>query len=317
MRMKQRILLVIVLNLVIVLVELGAGIAAQSMGLVADALHNLSDVAALGVAWLAVRFSERKASRSMTWGYTRSEMMAGFFNSLVLVAAMGIVVIESVRRLFHPVEVEGGIMIVVAGVAMLMNILSVVLLRGVHVHQGSLHVHETPQHEAAVPEEKGNLNIRAAVLHLISDVGISAAVVLGGVLVSLGGWSWLDPALSLGFSVFIIFEAVRILRVAFSSLMDASRLPPGLLEEILTAVQGVPGVHSLHDVHFTQPSSHDRHFSAHLVLEGDPGLQQIDILLEEVRQVLGKWEITHIVLQPEGRGYHREDILCCGHTQHE
>ncbi len=310
MKKQNRLFLVMLLNLIIVIVEVGAGIISHSMGLVADALHNLSDVAAIFVAWLAMYFSTRQANERMTWGYIRSEMMAGFINSLVLVGAMGIVVFESIQRLIQPVEIQGPVMMAVAGVAMLANILSLFVLKDMHLHGG--HIHSESEHSHDHKHEQ-NINIKAAVLHLLSDVGISAAVLIGGILVTVGRWYWLDPVLSLSFSVYIIFEAVKILRTAFVSLMDASRVSPEELETILSELRNQPGVLSLHDVHITQPSSEARHFSAHVVLQKNLNLAAIDNLIASLKKTLEKFHFTHTVLQPESEAFHREDILCCRH----
>ncbi len=309
--------IVMALNLVIVIAEISFGIFSNSMGLIADALHNLSDVAAIFVAYLAIVFSEKKASSRMTFGYIRSEMMAGFINSFVLVGAMGIVIFESVERLLHPVPVEGGIMMIVAGVALVANVISLLILKDMHFHGlGDSHdhsEHDHHEHEGHSHPTRENINVKAAMLHMLSDVGISAAVVLGGLLVSLGQWYWLDPALSLAFSAYIIYEAIKILRTTFSSLMDASNIKEKEMDKILASITGFKEIKSVHDVHLTQPSSKDRFFSAHIVLEKDLTLDKIDRLILDVKHQLEQYDITHCVLQPESADFHKEDILCCDH----
>ncbi len=310
---KRRMFIVMVLNLTIVGFEIGFGIFSRSMGLVADALHNLSDVAAILVAYLAIVFSEKKASSKMTFGYLRAEMMAGFINSFVLVGAMGFVVFESIQRLLHPMEVEGSIMMIVAGVALVANVISLIILRDMHVHglgESSGHSHHDHDHKE---KPSGNINVRAAMLHMLSDVGISAAVIVGGLLVFVGKWYWLDSVLSLTFSIYIIYEALKILLTAFTSLMDASNVSEKILQEILETITNFNQVKSIHDVHITQPSSTDRHFSAHIVLEKVLPLDEIDALILEIKGQLKNFNITHCVLQPESIEYHKEEILCQEH----
>lgn len=291
---------VIVLNLVIVVLEIVYGYRADSMGLLSDAFHNLSDVAALFVAFLAFRYSRKSATEKMTYGYVRAEMMGGFVNSLFLFGAMAYVIYESVVKILHPRPVEGVPMMVVAGVAAVINALSALILSGTEVaHSHAAHAHGGR-----------DLNTRAAILHMASDVGISLCVVAGGLVIRLTGFSLVDPILSLAFALFILYQAAKIFREAFRSLMDYQG---GDLREIVEAISSFEGVMSVHDAHFTSPSSKDKFFSIHVVVDCKMSIGEFECLAEAIRDKLKGFGVTHSVIQPETEKYACDGILCRRH----
>lgn len=314
--MKERMIAVIVLNTLIVAAELLAGIWSGSTALQADAIHNLGDVLGIGVALAAVIVSSRKPTRGMTFGYIRAEMMAGFINSLTLIGGMVFIAVESVQKIFRPQEVNGTAMMLAAGVALAANLFSVFLLKGhghAH-HHGHAHGHGHQNGPAgACPEDehpREDMNLKAASLHLLSDAGLSLAVIAGGLFINLTGITYADPVLSMLFVAFIMLESVRILKVSFKSLMDAG---DPLLSRIEEAVKSEPGVIGLHDLHITRPSSQGVHFSAHLVLEGDPSLSSVEKCLEAVRVKLKSLGVTHSLLQPESSRYLENKDWCQSH----
>jgi cobalt-zinc-cadmium efflux system protein len=319
----RRLIAVIILNIVIVVTELIFGVIGNSLGLVADAIHNFSDVLALGISFIALKYAEREVSERMTYGYIRSEMMAGFVNSIFLILAMMYVVFESVKKLIAPEPVQGVTMMIVAGVAVIANGLSVLLLRGTgagHTHHHD-HDHEhghdlqgenceVVAHEEMPKREVENMNIRAATLHLLSDVAISVAVILGGLAITLWQIPAIDPIISILFAIYITIKGIGILRATFFSLMDRT---DSNLNKIVEAMKEFPEIENIHGVHMTHPSSKDTLFTAHIVVPSKMPMEEVENLLERIREKLKSMGITHIVIQPETRKYARDTILCDGH----
>jgi cobalt-zinc-cadmium efflux system protein len=301
---KQRIILVIVLNSAIIAAEIIFGLLGNSIALVSDALHNLGDVLAIVIALIAIIYTEKKATREMTYGYIRSEMMASFTNSIFLTATMIYILYTSVTRLLSPEPVNGIYMIILASIAFIANSLSVFLLRDFrHAH----HNHSEHTCEETQPED---LNLKSAYLHLLGDAGISLGVLLGGILIYFFRWSFIDPIFSILFSLYILYESAKILRKTFFSLMD---IAPSNLGSIEKSILSHPEIKSIHDIHISQPSSKEVYFSAHIVLKEENKLEKIESLFEEIREDLKKFNVTHALLQPETEKYHEQDPLCKSH----
>ncbi|MGA2141152.1 MAG: cation diffusion facilitator family transporter [Brevinematales bacterium] len=293
---RLRFISAISLNAAIVIGELVFGFLSNSMSLLTDAFHNLSDVLSLSVAFIAFIYSSRKATTVMTYGYIRSEMMAGFVHSIFLLLSMAFIIFEAVKRLFSPGIVNSSYMIGTAIAAFAVNFLSAMLFReGAHSHEG--HDHE-------------NMNIAASYLHLLSDAGLSIGVAIGGLLILFFHITIIDPIASIVFSIFVLTGSVRIFKKTFLSLMDAgSENMDEVIKKILTHHE----IKSLHDIHIIEPSSKDRLFSAHLVLDKNLSLEKIETLLEDLRCELADLGITHILFQPETEKYHALDNLCQSH----
>lgn len=322
----NRLKIVVILNLCIVIGEIIFGVIAKSMGLIADAFHNFSDVIALIIGYIALILSRREVSRQMTYGYVRMEMMAGFINSFLLVIAMIYVIGESVRKLLNPPEVEGIYMIAVAGIAFIANLLSVIILKGhghAHHHHDHSHVHhhehehnhdhehKTANTEAvSIEPESENMNIKAVTLHLISDVAISLGVIIGGIVIHFTGFGMVDPILSIAFALFILFQAFRIGKKSFLSLIDRHEED---IERFAELINSYPEVKSVHGIHITVPSSDEKFFSAHIVLNGNPTLCEVESCIENLRKRLKSMGVTHIMLQPESDKYHQSGLLCDPH----
>lgn len=320
---KKRLRVVVMLNATIVIGEIIFGIIAKSMGLIADAFHNFSDVIALLIGYIALVLTQREVSEQMTYGYVRMEMMAGFINSFLLVIAMIYVIGESVRKILNPPEVEGIYMIIVAGIAFIANIISVIILKKEgHVHHAHNHnghdydEHTSLAHLEAEEEKphvepiKENMNIKAITLHLISDVAISLGVIIGGIVIKGTGITIIDPILSIGFALFIIIQAIRIGKRTFLSLIDKHDED---IRKLATFIQKFDGVKSVHGIHLTVPSSEEKFFSAHIVMDGDPSLCQVEKCIEKIRKELKKMGLTHIMIQPETEKYEQNSLLCDRH----
>lgn len=264
-----------ILNIAFVAIEAIYGILANSMALLADAGHNLSDVLGLLVAWGAATLSKREPSRNYTYGLRRSSILAALFNALFLLVAIGAIAYEAIRRFADPVPVEGGTVMVVAGIGILINSATALMFaRG----------------------RKGDINIRGAYLHMAADAAVSAGVVIAGLAIWQTGWLWLDPAVSLGIVVVIFAGTWRLLRESVAMSLD--KVPPGIDS---AAVEGslaeLPGVELVHDLHIWAMSTTEIALTCHLVMhEGRPD----DRFLREAAAMLHeRYEIGHTTIQIE------------------
>lgn len=265
----------LVLNLGFVGVEVFYGLVADSVALLADAGHNLSDVLGLVLAWGAAMLSKRQPSSRYTYGWRRSSILAAFLNALILMVVTGGIAWEAIQRFTHPVPVQGGIIIVVALIGIAINTITALLF---------------------MSGRKGDINIRAAFLHMVGDALVSLGVVLAGIGILLTDWQWLDPAFSLIISAVIVFNTWEVLTEAFNLSIDA--VPQGIEQQAVRAyLTERPGVAQVHDLHIWGMSTTETALTAHLVMpEGYPG----DEFLFQVRQDLqGHFGIHHTTLQIE------------------
>lgn len=306
MSKTKKVLFVIVLNLAIVAMEIIYGLAANSISLIADAVHNLGDVLAVIVTFIAIVLGARAASESMTFGYLRAEMMAGFINSLFLVVSMGYLLYESFDRLLHPEAVQSEYMMIIASVALLANGLSALLLHRI----GREFAHHHDDHEGH-HGHRHDLNLRSAYLHMLSDALISLGVIIGGAAIYFFGIPAIDPLLSILFSLYILKEALGLLKQTFLSLMDINTDD---LKEIESLMRSFESVHSIHDLHLYRPSSKTMYLTSHLVFDEELTLAQTEAILVKIRQALKKAGVTHSVLQPETECMAQENIFCSRHA---
>ncbi len=308
---SRKILLIGILNISIVVAEIIFGIFSNSLALITDALHNLGDVLALGVAFVAAYYASKEADSKMTFGFIRSEMMAAFVNSAFLCATMLFVMFEAVKRVLNPSGVDASQVIWVAALALAANGVSAYLLRDEHHHHhhhGHSHEHEHLEHHHH--HGHADLNMKAAYLHMLGDAAISLGVIVGAAATIYLDTPYIDPLLSIAFGLYILKSSFAVLKESFYSLMDANKDD---IEKVESSIMEVRGIHSLHDVHMASPSSKDKYFSAHIVLKDDLTMSQTEELLEGVRDRLRGFGITHSVLQPETLKYACASGHCCSH----
>jgi cobalt-zinc-cadmium efflux system protein len=290
---EKRLAASIALNAIIVVAEVVGGLVSGSLALLSDAIHNLSDVAALSIAFVARRLGRRPPSQRHTYGLGRVEVMAALFNSATILVVGTLIIRSAVTRLLNPTPVLGGVMLAVASVGLAANLLSVLLLKG-HSH--------------------GDLNMKAAVLHLLQDTLSSVAVVAAALL---SGWrygAYLDPAVSILVVGLVLFSGWRLLRDATRVLLEGT--PAGLdLEELRQDVQQlVPGC-DLHHIHVWELRPGQRMLTAHLRV-ADGLLSEQESVLKKVRDHLQtRWSIAHSTLEPEIVGCGESDILGGTSTQ--
>lgn len=302
---QRRVALVIALNIAIVIIESTVGVISGSLALLSDAWHNLSDVLALTVTAIALSLGARPATPTMTYGYVRSEMMATFINAGFLSLLMIWVAVEAVDRLLHPLPVNGWLTMITAGIALVVNTASAVILgRHAHVHT----------HDDEGEEKEHDLNVRAAFWHMASDAVLSLAVVLGGAAMIVWGIPWIDSVLSLVFAAVILVASGKLISPSFSSLMDRS--DPKKLAKFSDIIMKNPFVLEIHDIHLICPSSREYYFSAHIVLDESLKLSEVERIIEGLRHDLSHAGATHILLQPETQKYAGENnVHCNGHSE--
>ncbi|MGD9794241.1 MAG: cation diffusion facilitator family transporter [Acidimicrobiia bacterium] len=283
------------LNIVIVVVQVVVGVIAASLGLLADAAHNVTDVAAIVVSLIAVRLARRRANASRSFGYHRGTILAAQANAASILIVCALIGFESIRRLAEPQPVQGGLVVVVAFIAAAANFGAAAALGGVgHAHD------EHDDHEPDAGGDSHDLNMRSALLHMISDGAVSIGLALAGLVILLtDGWYWLDPAVSLLISLVIGVQGVQLLRATADVLLEST--PPGLDVNSLTdKMAAVEGVESVHDLHVWTLSSDVRAMSAHVVLAGHPSLEEAQIVGARVKSKIGgQFRISHATLELE------------------
>jgi cobalt-zinc-cadmium efflux system protein len=266
------------LNLVLVLAQVMVGLAARSLGLLADAGHNLSDVAAVVVSLVAVQWARRAPTAAHSYGYHRGTILAALVNAATILAATSFIAYEGVRRLLDPQPVRGGLVVVVGLVAFVVNAGAGLVLR----------------------EYGSDLNMRAALLHLAGDALASLGVAAAGLVILLTGrLQWLDPVVSMAIGVLIALEAFRLVGQAAGVLLESTPRDVDL-DRLTEAMAGVDGVETVHDLHVWSLSSEVRALSAHVVLAGHPSLEQAQVVGERVKVAVAEpFAITHSTLELE------------------
>lgn len=262
------------LNIAFVLIEVVYGIASNSVSLLADAGHNLSDALGLGVAWAAVILAKRKPSQRFTFGLGGSSILAALFNAVFLLVVVGGLSWEAIERIFEPQPVAGKTVMIVAACGIVLNGFCAWLFSS----GGS------------------DLNVRGAFMHMAADALVSVGVVIGGLVILLTGWHWIDPIMSLAINLVIVVGTWSLLTGSITMTLNA--VPDGVdMDEVRTFLTHLPGVASVHDLHVWSLSTTETALICHLVTPaGHPG---DDVLEEAARGLEQRFGIGHATLQPE------------------
>jgi cobalt-zinc-cadmium efflux system protein len=287
---SKRMAIAMLVTLVFVAVEAAAGLFSNSLALLSDAGHNLTDVLALGLSWVAIRLSQRPASHRHTYGFHRAGILSALINSTTLVVIALWIFYEAYRRLVSPPEVRSVVMIVVGTLAVAVNLATALLVR-----RGS----------------DTDLNIRSAFVHLMGDVISTIGATIAGVVILFTDWNWLDPLVSMLIGGLILWNAWQILRETVEILLEAT--PRDIdVDQMITEMSQVEGVRGIHDLHVWSINQSMRSLSAHIVTEDQSisGGERIQAGLSEL--LAHRFGIAHATLQLECADCMDGSIYCGG-----
>ena len=272
------------LNAAFVAAQVYYGIAAHSVALLADAIHNLGDVLGLVIAWMAIRLAQRLPTRTRTYGWGRGTILASVANAILLLLSCGAIAIEAIKRFATPEQVAGGTVMWVAAVGIVINgATALMFMRG----------------------RKHDLNIRGAFLHMAADAVVSLGVVIAGLGIKLTDWSWLDPITSLAIVLVIVAGTWSLLRDSVGMAMDM--VPAGIeLADVEAALLALPGVVEVHDLHVWALSTTHTALTAHLI--GEEGERAENLIELASTEVSKRFRIDHSTIQIETRS----SAIACG-----
>lgn len=265
----------VILNVAFVIVEAVFGVLSNSLALLTDAGHNLSDVLGLLLAWGAATLARRRPSARRTYGYSRATIIASLFSGLLLMGAVGAIGWEAVNRLMEPAAPAGKTIMIVAAIGVVINTATALFF---------------------VSGKDLDLNIRGAFLHMAADAAVSLGVVASGALILYFGFGWIDPVISLVIAAVIFLSTWGLLRDSLNLAVDAvpRNIDP---EAVRSYLSGLPGVRTIHDLHIWPMSTTDTALTAHIVMDdfpaGDEFLDEIAVVLQQ------RYSINHPTIQLE------------------
>lgn len=267
----------ILLNIVFVLVEAGAGLWLNSLALLSDAGHNLSDVISLILALSAIKLAQKKPTDQYTFGYSKSTTLASLFNAILLMVAVGAIGWEAISRFGKTQEINGAWIIAVSGVGILINTLTALLF---------------------LKDKDKDLNVKGAYLHMAADALVSVGVVISGIVIMYTGWFWIDSVMSLIIILVIIAGTWGLLKESLKLSLDG--VPRGIdLKAIREYLSGLKGVQEVHDLHVWALSTTDNSLTAHLVLAQDQPENLLPLIHDDL---FHKFNIAHATIQLEEPG---------------
>ena len=267
----------ITINILLTLAQAIGGAIAGSLSLIADALHNLSDAAALGIALFARSISRKPADEINTFGYKRAEVIAALINLTTLIIISVYLLYEAIWRIIEPQVITGWIIVIVASVALIIDMITALI---------------------TFKMSKNSMNMKAAFLHNLSDGMASLGVILAGILIILYEWFWVDTFITLLIAGFIFWQGLTMLPKTIHLLMDGS--PHSLsIDEIKLAAEMISGVENLHHIHIWNLDEHHIAFEAHVVVATNE-LQEVEVIKRKLKEILkDRFRITHSTLEFE------------------
>lgn len=279
------------LNFLYLFIEIGGGIMTNSLALLSDAGHMVTDVSALGIAMLAAHLAEKPKSEKNTYGYIRAEIIGAFFNGFLLFGICFYILYEAIQRFMNPVTVQPGGLISVATIGLMVNLVSAWLL---------------------FRHQKNNLNIKGAFIHLMSDALGSVGAIVSGFLIYFYNWHFADPLVSIFIAILIFYSAYAITRQSMNVLLES--VPPEIkTKKVEKALLKMKEIASVHDLHIWQLGSDSTMLSCHLCLkeEKEP-VSSLGGILEKAEKMLkDKWNIHHCTIQIEPATYQEKHRLDC------
>lgn len=274
----KNILFSVLLNGIITLAEFIGGFLSNSLALISDAVHNLSDTMAIFISYIALKIGKKDSNSKNTFGYKRIEILTALFNAVILISISFYLFFEAYKRFLNPEPIESKLMFIVATIGLIGNVVSVILL-----HKDSSH----------------NLNIRSAYLHLIGDTLSSVGVIIGSILIYFWNITWIDPLLTILIGIVIIKATRGIIKETINILMQAS--PKSLnLDQIINELEKHPDIKNIHHIHAWSLSDNLTHFQCHADLIENKTIKEVDSIRLELENILhSKFKIDHITIQME------------------
>lgn len=289
----RRVAVAIWANALLTVAQILGGILAGSLALIADALHNFSDIASLVIAFAARKIARRPPDERMTFGYGRIEIVAALINYTTLILVGVYLIYEGGMRMIDPPEVQGWVVVILGGVALVVDTLTALLTYSM---------------------QKGSVNIRALFLHNLSDALASVAVIIGGSLIILYDLRWVDPAITIGIAVYILYLAVTEIGGPTRILMLGS--PPDIDNAaVIEAMRRVYGVVDVHHVHLWQMQEHETALDCHVVVAAN-GWTRIEVIKGDIKgRLRDRFDITHSSLEFEHEDNAHTEAELYGHGQ--
>ena len=265
------------INILLTLAHVVGGVISGSLSLIADALHNLSDATSLGIALFARAISRKPADKTKSFGYQRAEVIAALINLTLLITVSLYLVYEAVWRILEPQVVTGLIIVMVAGVAFVVDMVTALI---------------------TFRMSKNSLNMKAAFLHNLADALTSIGVIIAGVLILLYQWYWVDTLLTFCIAVFVLWQSIIILPKTIHLLMEGT--PENLsTEEIKASLEEAKDVEDVHHIHVWNLDEHRIALEAHVVVATNE-LQEVEIIKRKLKEILKeRFQITHSTLEFE------------------
>lgn len=279
----KNLFITILLNIIITLSQIIGGILSGSLALLSDAMHNFSDVLALLIAWWANHLAHKPATYKRTFGYKRAEILATLFNASVLIGIGIFLIIEAFHKFYHPETINSIIVIGLGFLSIVLNSLSVLLVKD---------------------DAHKNMNIKAAYLHLLTDVMTSMAVVIGGILMYYFGFFWVDPLISLLIAFYLIWASIRLIKESTGILMHFT--PNDIeLETLIQSIVSVDEINDVHHIHVWKLDDYRIHLEAHLDFNENISIEASNKTLTLLEEKLeNEFDIRHTTFQCE---YNRND----------
>lgn len=278
----------IVLNLIFVVIEFLAGWYNNSMALISDAGHNLVDVFSLVLALMAFRMARLKSTEVMTYGYSKTTILASLVNAVFLFVAIGGIAWESYQRLLEPQVIQGEITIIVASIGIVINAVTAFLF---------------------FRDKEHDLNIKGAYLHLMADALVSLGVVIAGILIVFTGWYLIDTIMSFIIIIVIFISTWSLFKDSFKLSIDG--VPRGIdVKELAEKVKEMPGVIDFHHIHVWAISTTLNALTAHVVIDSSIQMEEMISLKEKIKHQLQNMDINHITLEMETEDEHCHDPDC-------
>lgn len=271
----RRLGLAIAVNVLLTVAQVVGGAVSGSLSLIADALHNFSDAASLLIAWVARKIGRQPADHFRTFGYKRAEVIATLINLVTLVLIGLYLIFEALWRIYEPQIIEGWIVVIVAAVALVIDVATAVLTYTMSKH---------------------SMNIRAAFLHNVSDALASVGVIIAGSLILLYDWYWSDTLLTLIIAGYVLYQAATLFPKTIHILMQGT--PEGIsIEEVINAMENITGVSNVHHVHIWQLDEHSNALEAHVVIDS---YDQLAVMKTAMKKELSqRFSIDHSTLEFE------------------